>query len=91
MGASRKIKRSKQKQSKKDVKRTLNLFDKIPDHCLTCFEPYDRSNKEQAQTWNVVVREKENKVNLYCPTCWESATKFLKELQEEVGSAQTDT
>ena len=59
-----KTKKGKAKQAKKDVQVALGLFDKIPDHCLTCFAPYDRMNKEQVMSWNVVVREKEGKVNL---------------------------
>jgi len=83
MNAKRKLKRAKQKQAKKDVEVTLGLFDKLPDHCLTCFAPYDRLNKEQVKTWNVVVREKEGKVNLYCPDCWNKATNLIKEIQKE--------
>jgi len=83
MNAKRKLKRTKQKQAKKDVEVTLGLFDKLPDHCLTCFAPYDRLNKEQVKTWNVVVREKEGKVNLYCPDCWNKATNLIKEIQKE--------
>ena len=28
----------------------------------------DKKDKKMVTTWNVVVREKEGKVNLYCPT-----------------------
>ena len=84
MSARRKLKRAKQKQAKKDVQVTLGLFDKIPDYCLTCHEPYDRMNKEQVMSWNVVVREKEGKVNLYCPDCWNKATNLVKEMEREI-------
>ena len=39
MSAARKLKRAKQKQAKKDVQVKLGLFDKLPDHCLTCLRP----------------------------------------------------
>lgn len=84
MSAKRKLKRAKQKQAKKDIQVTLGLFDKIPDYCLTCHEPYDRMNKEQVMSWNVVVREKEGKVNLYCPDCWNKATNLVKEMEREI-------
>lgn len=84
MSATRKLKRAKQKQAKKDMQITLGLFDKLPDHCLTCFAPYDRLNKEQVKTWNVVVREKEGRVNLYCPDCWSKATNLLEEMRKEI-------
>ncbi len=41
-------------------------------------------NKEQIKTWNVVVREKEGKVNLYCPDCWSKATNLVKEIEKEM-------
>lgn len=84
MSAKRKLKRAKQKQAKKDVHVALGLFDKLPSHCLTCHEPYDRMNKEQVMSWRVVVREEEEKVNLYCPNCWNKATSLLKEIEKEV-------
>ena len=37
-----------------------------------------------AMTWSVVVREQENKVNLYCPTCWDEAHKLIAQMKEEM-------
>ena len=84
MSAKRKLKRTRQKQAKKDMQITLGLFDKIPDHCLTCFAPYDKMNREHVMSWNVVVREKEEKVNLYCPDCWNKATNLIEEIGKEI-------
>ena len=67
-----------------NIPEKLGLFDKLPDHCLTCFAPYDRLNKEQAKTWNVVVREKEKIVRLYCPECWQKANDLIKEIQNDL-------
>tara|TARA_B100001248_G_C27342378_1_gene436947 strand:- start:671 stop:946 length:276 start_codon:yes stop_codon:yes gene_type:complete len=88
--AARKLKRIKQKKHKKDVKIALGLFDKIPDHCLTCHAPYDRMNKEQVMSWKVVVREKQEKVNLYCPNCWSKATSLIKEMERELNEKTTE-
>ena len=41
-----------------------------------------------AMTWSVVVREKENKVNLYCPTCWDNAHKMISELKEKLNESK---
>ena len=90
MSASRKLKRAKKKQAEKDVQVKIGLFDKLPDHCLTCFAPYDKMNKEQVKTWYVVVREKEGKVHLYCPDCWNKATNLIKEIRKETNE-ETDT
>jgi hypothetical protein len=85
MSATRKLRRVKKKQSEKDMQEKLGLFDKLPDHCLTCLTPYDKLNKEHVTMWKVVVREKEGKVNLYCPDCWTKATNLVKQMERELG------
>ena len=60
------------------------LFGKLPDKCLTCEEPFDKTNKEMVMTWNVVVREKEEAVHLYCPPCWEKAIEILRDFEERL-------
>ena len=74
-----KIKNKKSKKLEKELSKKMGLFDKTPDHCLTCLAPLDRESREMVTSWYVVVREKEEKVNLYCPSCWEKANKFLEE------------
>ena len=81
---NRKQRRERQRMIKKVGKKgqaaeqKLGLFDKIPKHCLTCNKDFDKKNKEMVMSWNVVVREKEGKVRLYCPTCWDKAIEFTK-------------
>ena len=67
------------KDKEKDIKQKLNMFDRLPDHCLTCNKPFDKKDKQQVQSWFVVVKNAENKVNLYCPDCWGKATKLVEE------------
>lgn len=74
--------RRKLKESKKEFKSIVGLFDILPDKCNTCDAPYDRNNKHQANTWSVVVRESEKKVNLYCPACWSKAKQTLNEIED---------
>ena len=74
----RKIKKSKKKKTEFDQK--LGLFDLLPSECMICAEPFDRSNKEQVMSWNVVVREKEKVVRVYCPTCWNKAKQIIEEI-----------
>ena len=85
--ASRKIRRNKAKKAQKEMQSTLGLFEKIPDKCLTCDEKFDKTNKEHVSTWSVVVRKKEEKVNLYCPQCWANAKEFINQLKEQIGEA----
>ena len=82
MSLKRKIKRETQKNSKKDFSKKMGLFNKIPDMCLTCNKKFDKKNKEMVMSWNVVVREKQGIVRLYCPECWDKATQFAKEIRE---------
>lgn len=82
MSFKRKMMRRKLKESRKEFKNIMDMFDILPDRCMSCDAPYDRNNKEQANTWSVVVREKQKKVNLYCPSCWSQAKQTLSEIEE---------
>ena len=79
----RKIKRKQKKRAKKelekDVATKMNMFDQMPDECSACEQAFDKQNRDMVMTWNVVVREKEKIVRLYCPTCWDKARKIIKE------------
>jgi hypothetical protein len=77
------------KNKKPDLEKKLGLFDKIPDQCLNCLSPYDKKNKLMVKTWTVVIREKEGKVNLYCPTCWDNANKLIKEIKEDLNESKS--
>ena len=79
--ADRKLKRKKQKAAEKELQEKLSMFDKLPNECSACVEPFDRQNREMVATWNVVVREKENIVRLYCPDCWSKAVNLIKEVE----------
>lgn len=72
------------KGKKPDLEKKVGLFDKLPKQCTNCDAPYDKKDKKMAMTWSVVVREQENKVNLYCPTCWNSAKEMIAELKEKL-------
>ena len=83
----RRMNRSKakkeEKQLKKEVAKKMNMFSRLPDECLACTAPFDKNDKEMVKTWTVVVKEAEKKVNLYCPTCWQTATSVVKNYYEE--------
>ena len=71
------IKKSKSKKT--DMEKKLGLFELIPDDCFVCHAEFDKTNKEMVKTWNVIVREKEKSVKVYCPACWNRAKDLLKE------------
>lgn len=80
----RKIKRKQKKRAKKqlerDIKQKMNMFERLPEECSACEAAFDKQDREMVMSWNVVVREKENIVRLYCPTCWNKAQEIIKEL-----------
>ena len=83
----RKMARSQAKRYKKAEKRMqkqLMMFDMLEDSCAACEQPFDKNSKEHAATWNVIVREKEKIVRLYCPECWEKANNLIKEIQNDL-------
>lgn len=82
MKSIKKITRSA-KDTQKDLKQKLNMFDRIPDHCLTCNREFDRKDKEQVRTWFVVVKNEEQSVKIYCPECWNKATKLVEQYYGE--------
>jgi len=79
----RKIKdKKKQKQIKKDLKQKMGMFDRLPDECLACEEPFDRQDREQVMSWSIVVREDD--VRLYCPDCWTKAQTIVKDFEQRI-------
>ena len=83
----KKIKKSKEKTT--DMEQKLGLFDLMPNKCLVCHKAFDKTDKEMVKTWNVVVREKEKSVKIYCPSCWNNAIKILKEIGVSPNEGQT--
>ena len=87
MSLERKLRRKQAKKGKKraekDLAAKVALFGNLPNKCLTCEEPFDKLNREQVMSWNVVVRQKEEKVNLYCPECWNNAQQTIKKYMED--------
>lgn len=82
--AKRKLHRKKVKDAQKDLSEKVGLFDKIPNQCLSCETSFDKNDKEQVSSWRVVVREEQNRVNLYCPTCWDQAVGMLNDMEKRM-------
>ena len=82
----RAIAKKHKKKGNKDLAEKIMMFDKLPEQCFMCESEFDKTNQEMVSSWNVVVREAQGKVNLYCPSCWEEAqkilTKVIKSMQE---------
>ena len=80
----RKIKKVKKKQAEKELKEKIGLFSSLENCCLVCKKPFDRQDKEMVQSWYVVVRESQKKVNLYCPECWARANNFIEQMKGKI-------
>ena len=50
---------------------------KMPDECSACTKPFDKKDREMVMSWSVVVRNDDETVRLYCPTCWDTAQKVV--------------
>ncbi|MAL42821.1 hypothetical protein [Hyphomonas sp.] len=77
------------KEGNKELETKIALFGKLPDECLTCEKPFDKTNKDMVMSWNVVVHGDQEVVRLYCPECWSKAMEitedFKKRLEEKYG------
>ena len=85
---NREQRRAMAKQAKKngnpEMAEKVALFGKLGEECLVCNKPFDKKDREMVMSWSVVVREKEEKVNLYCPECWNGAIEMLQQAKEEI-------
>jgi len=86
----RKLKRDKEKEARKELTKKVGLFNKLPNHCLTCNEKFDKTNKEMVMAWNVVVRQNKETVRLYCPSCWDKARQLVEEIKSGFTNSKND-
>ena len=78
------------KEGNEELAEKVTLFGKIGDACLVCDKPFDKKDREMVMSWNVIVREKEEVVNLYCPDCWNDAVEMLKEIKRDLEKAKME-
>jgi len=71
------------KRAQKELQAKLNMFDRLPDECSACCDPFNKADREMVTTWNVVVRNEEKVVRLYCPSCWQHAISVLEEYAQK--------
>jgi len=83
----RKLKLQKKKKAEKDLKDKVMSFDRMPDCCVMCYKVFDKKSKEDHNTWTIVERREEKKVNLFCPDCWEGGLAAVK---QQVVKKQTE-
>ena len=83
------------KEGNKELETKIALFSKLPDECLTCEKPFDKTNKDMVMSWSVVVHGDQEVVRLYCPECWSKAMEitedFKRRLEEKYGEVDEGT
>tara|TARA_Y100000296_G_C4943714_1_gene142757 strand:+ start:85 stop:369 length:285 start_codon:yes stop_codon:yes gene_type:complete len=85
----RRIKKAKKKKLEQELNEKISMFSRLEDFCLVCEKPFDKKDKDMVQSWYIVVRKKQNKVNLYCPECWKRANNLIEEIKEEINAQQS--
>ena len=86
---AKKIKRNNKKKKEKKqaqeqdqrMRKQMNMFDRMPDSCSACNREFPKT-REAHMSWRVVVRNEEQQVRLFCPSCQELATKMAEEQNE---------
>ncbi len=83
---NRKQRRAAAKMERKngnpDLADKMGIYTKLPEFCLMCEKEFDKRNKEMLATWNVVVREQQKTVRLYCPDCWDAAQRVVEKYEK---------
>ena len=74
------------KEKEKDLKEKMELFGRLPDCCVACDKPFDKTDRAMVESWTVVVRKEEGVVNLYCPPCIETAKEIIEDFKKKVES-----
>jgi len=73
------------RRAEKEMSQKIGMFDKLPDCCNACEKTFDKKDKDMVYSWSVVVKEKEEVVRLYCPTCWDTAKRVVEEYKSQMG------
>ena len=81
---NRSTRKEKKRQAKKEMKEKIGMFNRLPENCLICEEPFDKKNKKMVLEWFVIVKNESKTVRLYCPDCWGRANNLLSEWKDKI-------
>jgi predicted RNA-binding Zn-ribbon protein involved in translation (DUF1610 family) len=76
--------RKQRRAAKRELKKQHDVFSKLPDECSACTKEFDKQDRDMVSSWNVVVRQDEQQVRLYCPDCWDAAQTAIKQVYGEL-------
>ena len=69
------------KEAMNQMTAQMNMFDRLPESCSACMKKFPKT-REAHMTWQVVVRNQEQQVRLFCPECQEKAKELLENNNE---------
>ena len=73
---------AERKDGNPDLADKMEFYTKLPEACLMCEAEFDKQNREMLSSWNVVVREQEKIIRLYCPDCWSAAQRVVEKYEK---------
>ena len=79
--AKKKKEKANAQEAQQKLKKQLGLFDKLPGRCSACHKDFPRT-REAHMSWQVVVRNEQEMVSLFCPECQEKAKKVVENNNE---------
>ena len=84
----RALAKKQRQKGNEDLADKIMMFDKLPDQCFMCESAFDKTDKAMVSSWNVVVKEAQQKVTLYCPSCWGMAQEMVAKVLETFEEVQ---
>jgi len=75
----RTLRKKKLSEEEKKLSDKIFLFEKLPDQCNACEESFDKTDKSMVQSWSVVIRNKNERVTLFCPECIDKMKTRMEE------------
>ena len=79
--AKKKKEKAASQEAQNKMKKQMGMFDRLPDACSTCEKSFPKT-REAHMSWQVVVRNEQETVSLFCPECQEKARKVLENNNE---------
>ena len=73
----RTMKKKMGEENTENITEKISQFKKLPESCGACQEPFDKKDKDMAQSWSVVA--KQDVVRLFCPECIRKTQEILDE------------
>ena len=78
----RALKHKKVSEEERKLSDKIFLFNKLPDQCNVCEDPFDKTDKHMVQSWSVVA--KQETVRLFCPDCIKKTQEALNVSSETI-------